>query len=80
MSEDIAIALRNFNEDFEWFLRSRGELLLKHEDEWVAVYGKEVLDSDENLTSLVKRLKAEGLRPEEMLIQFLPREPIEAIL
>ena len=80
MPEDVAIALTDFNKDFQWFLRSREELLPKYEDKWVAIYGKKVLDSDENLTTLVKRLKAKGLQPEQILIQFLPKEPIEAIL
>jgi hypothetical protein len=80
LPEDVAIALTDFNKDFQWFLRSREELLLKYEDKWVAIYTKKVLDSDENLTSLVRRLKAKGLQPEQLLIQFLPKEPIEAIL
>jgi hypothetical protein len=80
LPEDVAIALTDFNEDFQWFLRSRKELLLKYEDKWIAIYGKKVLDSDENLTTLVKRLKTKGLQPEQTLIQFLPKEPIEAIL
>jgi len=80
MSEDIAITLTDFNEDFQWFLRSRGELLSKYEDKWVAIYSKKVLDSDKNLTALVKRLKAKGFQPEQILIQFLSKEPIEAIL
>jgi hypothetical protein len=80
LPEDVAIALTDFNKDFQWFLRSREELLPKYEDKWVAIYGKKVLDSDENLTSLVKRLKAKGLQPEQILIQFLPKERIEAIL
>lgn len=80
MSEDLIIALSDFNQDFQWFLRSREELLPKYQDKWVAIYGKKVLDSDENLTTLVKKLKAKGLQPEQILIQFLPKEPIEAIL
>jgi hypothetical protein len=80
MSEDVAIALTDFNKDFQWFLRSREELLLKYEDKWVAIYSKKVLDTDENLTTLVKRLKAKGLQPEQILVQFLSKEPIEAIL
>lgn len=80
MSEDVAIALTDFNEDFQWFLRSREELLSKYEDKWVAIYSKKVLDSDENLTTLVKRLKTKGFKPEQMLIQFVSKEPIEAIL
>ena len=80
MSENVAVALTDFNEDFQWFLRSREELLPEYEDRWVAVYSKTVLDSDENLTTLVQRLRAVGLQPEEILIQFLPKEPIEATL
>ena len=80
MSEDVAIGLTDFNEDFKWFLRSREELLVKYEDKWVAVYSRKVLDSDEDLTRLVERLKAKGLHPEQILIQFLSKEPIEAIL
>ncbi|MCK4474848.1 hypothetical protein KAU30_03305 [Candidatus Bathyarchaeota archaeon] len=80
MSEDVVIALTDFNEDFEWFLRSREKLLSKYEDKWVAIYSKKVLDSDKNLTTLVKRLKTKGFRPEQILIQFVSKEPIEAIL
>jgi hypothetical protein len=80
LSEDLIISLTDFNQDFQWFLRSREELLLRYEDKWVAIYSKKVLDSDEDLTTLVKRLKAKGLQPEQTLIQFLPKEPIEAIL
>jgi hypothetical protein len=80
LSEDVAIALTDFNEDFQWFLRSREQLLPKYEDKWVAIYNKKVLDSDKNLTTLVKRLKTKGFKPEQMLIQFLSKKPIEAIL
>ena len=80
MSEDVTIALTDFNKDFQWFLRSREELLLKYKDKWIAIYSKKVLDSDKNLTTLVKRLKARGIQPEQILIQFLSKEPIEAIL
>jgi hypothetical protein len=80
LSEDVAIALTDFNKDFQWFLQSREKLLSKYENKWVAISNNKILDSDENLTALVKRLKAKGLQPEQTLIQFLSKEPIEAIL
>jgi len=80
LSKNVAIALTDFNKDFQWFLRSREELLPKYKNKWVAIYSKKVLDSDKNLTTLVKRLKAKGLQPEQILVQFLSKEPIEAIL
>jgi hypothetical protein len=80
LSEDVAIALTDFNKDFQWFLQSREKLLSKYENKWVAISNNKILDSDKNLTALVKRLKAKGLQPEQTLIQFLSKEPIEAIL
>jgi len=80
LSEDVSIALADFNEDFQWFLQSREQLLSKYEDNWVAIYSKKVLDSDENFTTLLERLKSKGFKPEQMLIQFISKEPIEAIL
>jgi len=80
LSENVAEALTDFNKDFQWFLRSREELLLRYEDKWVAIYSEKILDLDENLTALVKRLRAKGFQPEQILIQFLSKEPIEAIL
>jgi len=73
-------ALTEFNQDFQWFLGSRKELLPKYEGRWVAIHSRKVLDSDKNLTELTKRLKIKGFKPEQTLIQFLSKEPIEAIL
>ncbi|MGB8779286.1 MAG: DUF5678 domain-containing protein [Candidatus Bathyarchaeia archaeon] len=80
MSEDVAIALTDFNKDLQWFLQSREKLLPKYQNKWVAISNNKILDSDQNLTALLKRLKAKGLQPEQTLIQFLSKEPIEAIL
>jgi hypothetical protein len=80
LSEDVAIALTDFNKDLRWFFQRREKLLSKYENKWVAISNNKILDSDENLTALLKRLKAKGLQPEQTLIQFLSKEPIEAIL
>lgn len=80
MAEDIATALRDFNSDYGWFLQSREGLLSQYEGKWVAIQHKKVLDSDEDLMALVNRLKTKGLQTEQLLVQFLSKEPIEAIL
>lgn len=79
MSEEIAV-LREFGEDYEWFLKSRSKLLLKYANKWVAIRKKKVLDFDNELTPLLKRLRNKGFKPEQLLIEFLSREPLEAIL
>lgn len=75
-----AYSLQEFNEDIGWLLKYRKELVAKHEDEWVAVLKATIIDHDKSLEALVNRLKTKGYKPENMLIEFLSREPIEAIL
>jgi len=79
LSEDIAI-LEEFSEDYGWFLKNRNELLPKYTNKWIAIHKKKILDSDNELTPLIKRLRTKGLKPEQLLIEFLSREPLEAIL
>ena len=80
MSEDVATILGEFNEDYGWFLRGREGLLCKYVNRWVAIREKTILDFDDDLTALLERLRAKGLKPEELLIEFLSREPMEAML
>jgi hypothetical protein len=79
LSEDIAI-LEEFSEDYRWFLKNRNELLTKYANKWIAIHKKKILDSDNELTPLIKRLRTKRLKPEQLLIEFLSREPLEAIL
>lgn len=79
LSEGIAV-IREFSEDYEWFLKSRNMLLSKYASKWVAIHKKKVLDFDNELTPLLKRLRNKEFKPEQLLIEFLSREPLEAIL
>ena len=79
LSEEIAV-IREFSEDYEWFLKSRNMPLSKYASKWVAIHKKKVLDFDNELTPLLKRLRNKGFKPEQLLIEFLSREPLEAIL
>lgn len=73
-------SLQEFNEDIRWLLKYRDKLVAEYEGEWVAVLKATIIDHDENLDTLVNRLKTKGYKPENMLIEFLSKEPIEAIL
>jgi len=53
LSEEIAI-LREFGEDYEWFVKSRSKLLSKYANKWVAIHKKKILDFDNQLTPLLK--------------------------
>lgn len=79
LSEEVAI-LREFGEDYEWFVKSRSRLLSKYANKWVVIHKKKILDFDNEPTPLLKRLRNKGLKPEQLLIKFLSLEPLEAIL
>ncbi|MEM0172550.1 MAG: DUF5678 domain-containing protein [Thermoproteota archaeon] len=80
MTEELVIALKDFEEDFQWFLRNREKLLSEYKDKWVVIYGKKVFDSDTDLSVLLERLRHKGFQPSQLLVQFVSREPVEAIL
>ena len=73
-------SLQEFKEDISWLLKYRDKLVAEYEDERVAVLKATIVDHDEDLDTLVNRLKTKGYKSENMLIEFLSREPIEAIL
>lgn len=73
-------SLVEFSADINWLLKCRSELIAEYGDEWVAVSKGRIIDHDENLGTLVERLRVKGYEPEHMVIEFLSKEPIEAIL
>jgi len=73
-------SLQEFTDDIVWLMKSRDELIEKYEDEWVAVWKTTIIDHDENLDILIERLRVKGYKPQHMVIEFLSKKPIEAIL
>lgn len=73
-------SLQEFTDDIIWLMKSRNELIAKYEDEWVAVWKTTIIDHDENLDTLIERLRVKGYKPEHMAVEFLSKKPIEAIL
>lgn len=74
LSEEVAI-LREFGEDYEWFVKSRSMLLSKYANKWVVIHKKKILDFDNELTPLLNRLRNKGLKPEQLL-----RVPLTRVL
>lgn len=73
--------LRRFEEDTRWLEAHYEELRSGFKEEWIAIYGKKILDHDKNLERLVERLKAKY--PEDFrnfVIEFLTEEKVELIL
>ena len=50
--------LQQFHEDVVWFKTRRKELAAQYPDQWVAVYRKKVVGTDEDPEGLMTRLKA----------------------
>lgn len=73
--------LKKFKEDSKWLDENYDELSQKYEEEWVAVFNKQVVDHDKNIDRLLGRL--EGNHPKEfrdMVIEFVTKEKLEMIL
>ena len=80
MALPTAKILEEFGKDMDWFLKHYSELLGYYEGEWVAIRGESVADHDSELTKLVEKLRIRGFKPEAMVIEFVTKKPIEAIL
>ncbi len=65
-----------FAEDHVWVHDHRQSLLADYAGKWVAVEGKQVVDSDADPKALRSRLR----RPQDACVEFLSREPLEMIL
>lgn len=77
----MAVAeLEEFGRDVEWTLKHYAEFLEKYEGEWIAVYRCRVVGHGDDLGKLVQSLVVRGLKPERMVMRYVSKEPLEAIL
>ena len=67
-------------EDFKWVSERWEELKKKHGGAFIAVYKKEVVDYDRDISALVKRLKNRFENPEiDTLIIYIPPREIKML-
>ena len=72
--------LRVFSEDTDWISEKQTMLRKKFADKYIAVVGRQVIDSDSELETLLRKLQKEGRNPSEIPIEFISKEPLRLIL
>jgi len=80
MNTSTLTMLKDFGRDIEWLIKNYDKILEEYEGKWVAVYKEKIIEYDEDLDILIKKLRMKGLKPEIMVIEYITSEEIEAIL
>ena len=70
-----------FERAHEWFEKEYFNLATIYNEEWVAIEDKDaIIDHDKDVNSLIKRLRRRGLDPGKLLVGYVSRKPLVAIL
>ena len=72
--------ISEFERNQKWFRENFQRLLKKYREQFVAVFREKVIDHDEDLESLVKRVKERTKGAKGIYIEFVSDKPIEMIL
>jgi len=73
--------LSEFSENARWIRENYEKLKRSFRDEWVAVYGRRVVDYDKDLARLVERLRRSyGKDYGKIAIEFIASKEIELVL
>lgn len=78
--KQILRGLKEFSGNMDWISERQEILRKKFADKYIAVIGRQVIDSDSDLETLLQKLKEKGRNPSEMPIEFISREPQRLIL
>jgi len=78
---DIAGVLSDFEEDVQWLDMSYEQLKEQFNEEWIAVFDRQVVDHDMILERLIGRLKIKFPRDfRNMVLEFITKKKVEMIL
>ena len=58
--KQILQGLREFSEDMDWICEKQATLRKKFTNKYIAVIGRQVIDSDSELETLLRKLKEKG--------------------
>jgi len=68
--------LNDTENDLEWFKYNYENLKKKFCDRFIAIKKREVIDVDEDLKILIKKLKDKGEDPAKIFIKFISKIPV----
>ena len=72
--------MSEFERNQKWLRENFEKLLEKYREQFVAVFGERVIDHDEDLEPLVRRVKTKTKGAKGIYIEYISDKPIEMIL
>ena len=76
-AEIVQLLLKSQN-NLEWFGSHLNELMIKFENQFIAIDNQEVIAEDNNFDALLNKLKNKAIDPSNILIKFVSK--IKSIL
>ncbi len=78
MSEVLAL-FREHELNREWFERNREKLVEKYDGKFIAIYERSVVDFDEDVGRLMKRVEKK-YSPDRVSVEYVSKEKLQLIL
>lgn len=75
MSQQIMQLLNEADSDLVWFKEHLEELKKSHDDEFIAIKHRQVVESDKDIERLLRNLKKKKIDSKNVLIQFVSSIP-----
>ncbi|MCL4412433.1 MAG: DUF5678 domain-containing protein [Candidatus Thermoplasmatota archaeon] len=72
--------LRKFNNDLDWFMANYEKLKEEYKSQYVAVKDQKIIDHDEKVEELFKRLKGKYGNISSLVVEYVSGEKVEYIL
>jgi len=78
LSEVLAL-FREHELNREWFVRNRERLVERYDGKFVAIYGRAVVDFDEDVGRLMERVEKK-YPPDRVSVEYVSKEKLQLIL
>ena len=78
--DEINRAFKLFISNTNWINTNLDKLRKQHPNEYIAVYNREVVLTDKDLSDLKEKLRKENVDLQKTAIEFVRKEPIKLLL
>jgi hypothetical protein len=79
LSEILAL-FEEHERNSEWFKKNYRQLIERYDGMFVAIHKQEVAAFDEDPGKLREKILAKGLRPMDVMVEYVSKRPLEFIL
>jgi len=76
---EVLVLFREHELNREWFEENREKLVEEYDGKFIAIYKRDVVDFDEDVGRLVKRVE-EKYSPDRVSVEYVSKEKLQLIL